>query len=63
MPTPNYHAINATRDRALRRAESARISQVAGIATALQRMAPELTRSAALRSAERIVPHVGGLSA
>jgi hypothetical protein len=54
---PNYRAINATRRKLLDNQEAARISEVARIASDLQRQEPKLTRSEALRLAERSVPH------
>ena len=52
MTRHNYQAINATRERMLRKAESQRISEVARVATELQKQEPGLSRTEALRVAE-----------
>jgi hypothetical protein len=53
---PNYNAINAARSRAIVNAEVQRTSEVARIATELQRQTG-CTRTEALRIADARIPH------
>ena len=51
---PNYSAINATRKAMLDNREAQRTSEVARVATDLQRQG--MTRTEALKTAERMIP-------
>ena len=51
---PNYNAINATRKVMLDNRETQRTSEVARVATDLQRQG--MTRTEALKTAERMIP-------
>jgi len=51
---PNYSAINATRKTMLDNRETQRTSEVARMATDLQRQG--MTRTEALKTAERMIP-------
>lgn len=51
---PNYNAINTTRKVMLDKREAQRTSEVARVATDLQRQG--MTRTEALKTAERMIP-------
>jgi len=56
ISSQNIRSINNIRRETLRRRETERTSEVARMATDLQRQG--LTRTEALKTAERLVPHV-----